>query len=131
VRAVGSNPEAAVFSGIQGDRVRIKVLTVTGLCAGLAGILTTAFFASGDPTVGIGYELLAIAACIIGGTPLRGGTGSIVGAALGSLILSVVAAALVFFGVPINWTTFATGVVILIAVATDAFLRRIRGARPG
>jgi ribose/xylose/arabinose/galactoside ABC-type transport system permease subunit len=131
VRAIGSNPEAAVFSGIQVDRVRIKVLTVTGLCAGLAGILTTAFFASGDPTVGIGYELLAIAACIIGGTPLRGGTGSIVGAALGSLILSVVAAALVFFGVPINWTTFATGVVILIAVATDAFLRRIRGARPG
>jgi ribose/xylose/arabinose/galactoside ABC-type transport system permease subunit len=130
VRAIGSNPEAAAFAGIQVDRVRIKVLTVTGLCAGLAGVLTTAFFASGDPTVGVGYELLAIAACIIGGTPLRGGTGSIIGAALGSLILAVVAAALVFFGVPINWTTFATGVVILIAVATDALLRRIRGARP-
>ena len=79
-----------------------------------------AFFASGDPTIGVGYELLAIAACIIGGTPLRGGTGSIPGAVLGSLILSVVAAALVFFGVPINWTTFATGAVILAAVALDA-----------
>jgi ribose/xylose/arabinose/galactoside ABC-type transport system permease subunit len=130
VRAIGSNPEAAAFAGIQVDRVRIKVLTVTGLCAGLAGILTTAFFASGDPTVGVGYELLAIAACIIGGTPLRGGTGSVSGAALGSLILSVVAAALVFFGVPINWTTFATGVVILGAVSVDAFLRRLRGSRP-
>ncbi|MEQ6902575.1 ABC transporter permease [Nocardioides sp. YIM 152588] len=131
VRAIGSNPEAAAFSGIRHDRVRIKVLVVTGLCAGVAGVLTTAFFASGDPTVGAGYELLAIAACIIGGTPLRGGSGSIPGAALGALILSVVAAALVFFGVPINWTTFATGVVILLAVAVDAFLRRIRGAPPG
>ena len=129
VRAIGSNPEAAVFSGIPVDRVRIQVLTLTGSCAGLAGVLTTAFFASGDPTVGVGYELLAIAACIIGGTPLRGGTGSVPGAVLGSLILSVVAAALVFFGVPINWTTFATGSVILAAVATDALLRRLR--RPG
>jgi ribose transport system permease protein len=130
VRAIGSNPEAAVFSGIPLDRVRIQVLTLTGLCAGLAGVLTTAFFASGDPTVGVGYELLAIAACIIGGTPLRGGTGSVPGAVLGSLILSVVASALVFFGVPINWTTFATGSVILAAVATDALLRRLRGPGP-
>jgi ribose/xylose/arabinose/galactoside ABC-type transport system permease subunit len=128
VRAIGSNPDAAAFSGIPTDRVRIQVLTLTGVCAGVAGVLTTAFFASGDPTVGVGYELLAIAACIIGGTPLRGGTGSIPGAVLGSLILSVVAAALVFFGVPINWTTFATGSVILAAVAVDAFLRRLRHA---
>jgi ribose transport system permease protein len=126
VRAIGSNPEAAVFSGIPVDRVRIATLTLTGLCAGVAGVLTTAFFASGDPTVGVGYELLAIAACIIGGTPLRGGTGSVPGAVLGSLILSVVAAALIFFGVPINWTTFATGTVILGAVAVDATLRRLR-----
>jgi ribose transport system permease protein len=127
VRAIGSNPEAAIFSGIPVDRVRIKTLTLTGLCAGIAGVLTTAFFAAGDPTVGVGYELMAIAACIIGGTPLRGGTGSVPGAVLGSLILSVVAAALIFFGVPINWTTFATGTVILAAVATDALLRRLRG----
>ena len=129
VRAIGSNPEAAVFSGIPVDRVRIKTFVLTGLCAGVAGVLTTAFFASGDPTVGIGYELLAIAACIIGGTPLRGGSGSVPGAALGSLILSVVAAALIFFGVPINWTTFATGTVILGAVAVDALLRHLRRSR--
>jgi ribose transport system permease protein len=86
-----------------------------------------AFFVAGDPTVGNGYELSAIAACIIGGTPLMGGKGSVLGAALGSLILSVVATSLVFFRVPINWTTFATGAVILAAVALDSLLRRSRG----
>jgi ribose/xylose/arabinose/galactoside ABC-type transport system permease subunit len=129
IRAVGSNPDAAAFSGIPINRVRIKALVTSGLLAGLAGVLSLAFFAAGDPTVGQGYELLAIAACIIGGTPLRGGTGSVPGAVLGSLILSVVAAALVFFDVPINWTTFATGAVILLAVALDSALRRARAAR--
>lgn len=129
VRAVGSNPDAAAFTGIRVDVVRIKALTVSGLFAGVAGVLSMAFFVAGDPTVGQGYELTAIAACIIGGTPLRGGTGSIPGAVVGSLILSVVAAGLVFFSVPINWTTFATGAVILLAVALDSGLRRARGAR--
>ena len=129
VRAVGSNPDAAAFTGIRVDLVRIKALTMSGLFAGVAGVLSMAFFVAGDPTVGQGYELTAIAACIIGGTPLRGGTGSVPGAVLGSLILSVVAAGLVFFSVPINWTTFATGGVILLAVALDSGLRRARRAR--
>lgn len=129
VRAIGSNPEAAAFTGIRVDWVRIKALTASGLLAGVAGVLSMAFFVAGDPTVGQGYELTAIAACIIGGTPLRGGTGSVPGAVLGSLILSVVAAGLVFFNVPINWTTFATGAVILLAVALDSGLRRARRAR--
>jgi ribose/xylose/arabinose/galactoside ABC-type transport system permease subunit len=129
VRAVGSNPEAAAFTGIAVNRVRIMALTVTGLLAGLSGVLALSFFVAGDPTVGRGYELMAIAAAIIGGTPLRGGTGSVPGAAVGSLILSVVAASLVFFSVPINWTTFATGAVILSAVALDSGLRQARAAR--
>ncbi|GAA0898997.1 ABC transporter permease [Virgisporangium aurantiacum] len=129
VRAVGSNPEAAAFTGIPVNRVRITALAVTGLFASLSGVLALSFFAAGDPTVGQGYELMAIAAAIIGGTPLRGGTGSVPGAAIGSLILSVVAASLVFFSVPINWTTFATGAVILLAVALDSGLRQARAAR--
>jgi ribose transport system permease protein len=129
IRAVGSNPDAAAFTGIPVNRVRIKALTVTGLFAGVSGMLALSFFVAGDPTVGQGYELMAIAAAIIGGTPLRGGTGSVPGAVLGSLILSVVAASLVFFSVPINWTTFATGAVILLAVALDSGLRRAREAR--
>jgi ribose/xylose/arabinose/galactoside ABC-type transport system permease subunit len=129
IRAVGSNPDAAEFTGLPVNRIRIKALTVTGLFAGLSGVLALSFFVAGDPTVGSGYELMAIAAAIIGGTPLRGGTGSVPGAVIGSLILSVVAASLVFFSVPINWTTFATGGVILLAVALDSGLRQARAAR--
>jgi ribose transport system permease protein len=100
---------------------------MSGLMSGVAAALALAFFIAGDPTIGQGYELTAIAACIIGGTPLMGGKGSVAGALMGSLILAVVATSLVFFHVPINWTTFATGAVILLAVALDAQLRRTRG----
>lgn len=126
VRAIGSNPEAARFSGISLPRTRVQVLTLSGALAGLSGMLTLAFFASGDPTIGSGYELQAIAAAIIGGTPLRGGSGTVWGSVLGAVILGTVASGLVYFGVPINWNLFATGVVILLAVALDSLLRRRR-----
>jgi ribose/xylose/arabinose/galactoside ABC-type transport system permease subunit len=130
VRAIGSNREAAEFSGLPVARTRIAALALSGLMAGVAAVFSLAFFMAGDPTVGQGYELTAIAAAIIGGTPLAGGRGSVVGAAVGCLILSVVASALAFFQVPINWTTFATGGVILFAVAADTLLRRLRAPRP-
>jgi ribose/xylose/arabinose/galactoside ABC-type transport system permease subunit len=127
VRAVGSNPDAAEFSGLPIARLRITALGLSGLMAGVAAALGLAFYTGGDPTIGIGYELTAIAACIIGGTPLAGGRGSVPGAVIGNLILTTVASSLVFFEVPINWTTFATGAVILLAVAVDSLLRRTRG----
>ncbi|WP_372664348.1 ABC transporter permease [Amycolatopsis kentuckyensis] len=127
VRAVGSNPDAAEFSGLPIARTRIAALGLSGFMGGVAAVLGLAFFTAGDPTVGNGYELTAIAACIIGGTPLAGGRGSVPGAVLGNLILTTVAASLVFLQVPINWTTFATGAVILVAVAFDSVLRRTRG----
>jgi len=127
VRAIGSNPDAAEFSGLPIARTRIAALGLSGLMGGVAAVLGLAFFTAGDPTVGNGYELTAIAACIIGGTPLAGGRGSVPGAMIGNLILTTVAASLVFLQVPINWTTFATGAVILVAVAFDSVLRRTRG----
>lgn len=130
VRAIGSNREAAEFSGLPVARTRIAALALSGCMAGVAAVFSLAFFMAGDPTVGNGYELTAIAGAIIGGTPLAGGRGSVVGAAAGCLILSAVASALAFFQVPINWTTFATGAVILLAVAADTLLRRFRDARP-
>ncbi|MFB4298340.1 ABC transporter permease [Actinomadura sp. NTSP31] len=129
VRAIGSNPEAAEFGGLPVTRTRIAALALSGLMAGLAAVLALAFFIAGDPTIGQGYELTAIAAAIIGGTPLKGGTGSVLGAAAGTLILGAVTAALVFFEVPINWTTFATGGVILVAVGAAPLLRRVRALR--
>ncbi|MEV0557793.1 ABC transporter permease [Streptomyces sp. NPDC050597] len=124
VRAIGSNPDAASFSGIPVVRTRVQALALSGLTTACAAVLALAYYGAGDPTLGQGYELQAIAACIIGGTPLAGGRGSVVGAVAGAMILSVVASGLVFFEVPINWTSFATGGVILVAVAADSALRR-------
>jgi ribose transport system permease protein len=126
VRSIGSNPEAAVFSGISIALVRVQALVLIGLLAGLGGALGLAFFISGDPNIGTGFELQAIAAAVIGGTPLRGGSGTAFGAAVGAVLLSVVSSGLVFFNVPLNWTAFATGAVILLAVALDSLVRHRR-----
>jgi ribose transport system permease protein len=129
VRSIGSNPKAAAFSGISIARVRVQALVLMGLLAGLAGIMGLAFFQSGDPNVGTGFELQAIAAAIIGGTPLRGGSATVAGAMVGAILLGVVNSGLVYFDVPINWSAFATGAVILAAVSLDSLLRRRRRAR--
>jgi ribose transport system permease protein len=126
VRSIGSNPEAATFSGISVGVVRMQALVLIGLLAGLAGALGLAFFISGDPNIGSGFELQAIAAAVIGGTPLRGGSGTVFGAVVGTILLTVVANGLVFFDVPLNWSSFATGAVILLAVALDSLVRRRR-----
>jgi ribose transport system permease protein len=126
VRSIGSNPEAATFSGISIARVRVQALVLMGALAGLAGILGLAFFESGDPNIGTGFELQAIAAAIIGGTPLRGGSATVIGAIFGAILLSVVSSGLVFFNVPLNWSQFATGAVILAAVSLDSLVRRRR-----
>jgi ribose transport system permease protein len=128
VLAIGSNPEAAQFSGISVGRTRTQVLMLTGLLAGLAGVLGLAFFTSGDPNIGTGFELQAIAAAVIGGTPLRGGNGTILGAVVGAVLLNVVATGLSYFSVPANWSAFATGLVILLAVGIDSLVRRRRQA---
>jgi ribose transport system permease protein len=129
VLAIGSNTEAAQFSGISIARVRTQVLILMGVLAGLAGVLALAFFTSGDPNIGAGYELQAIAAAVIGGTPLRGGSATIIGAVFGAILLNVVATGLSYFSVPANWSAFATGLVILLAVGVDSLVRRRREAR--
>jgi ribose transport system permease protein len=132
VRAIGSNPEAATFSGISIPRVRVQTLVLLGALSGLAGMLGLAFFISGDPNIGTGFELQAIAAAVIGGTPLRGGSATVVGAVLGAILLSAVNSGLAYFDVPVNWSSFATGAVILTAVALDSLIRgRRRHARQG
>ena len=128
VLAIGSNPEAAAFAGISVSRVRMQVLVLTGVLTGIAGCLGLAYFTSGDPTIGTGFELQAIAAAVIGGTALRGGVATILGAIVGSILLNVVASGLTYFSIPANWSAFATGLVILVAVGIDSFVRRRREA---
>lgn len=128
VRAIGSNPEAATFSGISIPRVRVQALLMMGILAGIAGIFGLAFFESGEPNIGSGFEFEAIAAAVIGGTSLRGGNATVVGAMIGAILLTEVSAGLVYFNVPQNWSAFATGAVILGAVSLDSVVR-LRGRR--
>ena len=128
VLAIGSNPEAAAFAGISVARVRMQVLVLVGVLAGVGGCLGLAYFTSGDPTMGTGFELQAIAAAVIGGTPLRGGTATVIGAICGAILLNVVASGLTYFSIPANWSAFATGLVILVAVGIDSLVRRRREA---
>jgi ribose transport system permease protein len=131
VRSIGSNPDAALFSGIPVNRVRMQAFVLSGALGGLAGVLTIGYLGAADPNTGSGYELLAIAAAVIGGTSLAGGKATIVGAALGAVLLGVVGSGLAYFSVPINWNQFATGAVILGAVSLDSAVRRRRRARAG
>lgn len=129
VRGIGSNPDAATFSGISIPRVRVQALVLMGALCGAAGVLGLAFFQSGDPNFGLGLELQVIAAAVIGGTPLRGGRATVVGAVVGAILLAVVSSGLIYFKIPINWSAFATGAVILLAVSVDSILRRRREVR--
>jgi ribose transport system permease protein len=87
-------------------------------------MLTLAFFSTADPNLGQGYELQAIAAAIIGGTALSGGRGTVVGAALGAVVIAVIGSGITRFGISANYSTFVTGAMILLAVGIDAFIRR-------
>ncbi len=124
IRAVGSNEEAARLTGYAINRLRLLVTTMVGALCGLSGIFTLAYFGAADPGVGTGYELSVIAAAIIGGTGLAGGSGSVPGALIGALIISAIAGGLTQFGVPANWGNLVTGIVIVIAVGFDAIVRR-------
>jgi ribose transport system permease protein len=128
VRQIGSNPAAAAFSGIPVSKVRIQAFMLSGMLAAVAGLLALAFFASADPNIGSGLGLSAVAAAVIGGTPLRGGTATAIGAGIGAVLLSAVTSGLVYFNIPANWSQFATGAVILTAVSLDSLIRN-RGKR--
>jgi ribose transport system permease protein len=129
VQAMGSNPDAARLAGIPIDRTRIQVLVLMGLIAGFSGSLFLGFRQAIDPVTGGDYLLPVVAAVIIGGTPLSGGRGTILGAVIGALIIQVITTGILFLGVDVKWSTFVTGAVIIIAVAVDQLVRRQRERR--
>jgi ribose transport system permease protein len=126
VRQIGSNPDAAAFSGIPIRRTKTIGYALAAFMAGLAGIVALTFFTTGDPQSGGGIELFAVAGVVIGGTPLAGGTASIFGAIVGTMLLTAVSVGLVYFQIPATWAQFATGAVILGAVSIDGFVQRQR-----
>ena len=126
VLAIGSNAEAARLAGIPLARTRVLVLVLVGTACGLAGSLYVGSFGSVDPASGGQFLLAVVAAVIIGGTPLSGGMGTVIGALIGVLIISTISSGIVFFGIDATWSTFVTGAVILIAVAVDQAIKAQR-----
>jgi ribose transport system permease protein len=129
VRSAGANPRAAVLAGYRIDRLRVMVAALSGLLCGVAGMLTLAYFGAADPSQGNGYEIQVIAAAIIGGTSLVGGSGTVWGALLGALLISLISASLIQFGVSANASYVVTGTVIVAAVSLDATIRRLQARR--
>jgi ribose/xylose/arabinose/galactoside ABC-type transport system permease subunit len=122
--AIGGNEEAARLSGINVSRQKLIIYTVSGLFAGIAGILLTARLASADPQAGFTYELDAIAAVVIGGASLSGGVGNASGTLIGALILGVLRNGLNLLNVSAFWQQVIIGAVIALAVMTDTLRRR-------
>ena len=122
--SIGSNEEATALSGINVRRWKLGIYTLAGLFTGLAGVMISARLASAQPGTGLGYELQAIAAVVIGGTSLTGGTGSIVGTVIGALIISVLNNGLQIMQIPQEWQNVILGVVILVAVYADMARKR-------
>jgi ribose transport system permease protein len=122
--AIGGNEEASRLSGINVSRQKLIVYTLSGLFAGIAGILLTARLASADPQAGFTYELDAIAAVVIGGASLSGGVGNASGTLIGALILGVLRNGLNLLNVSAFWQQVIIGAVIALAVMTDTLRRR-------
>jgi ribose transport system permease protein len=122
--AVGGNERAATLSGLNVRRVKSLVYILGGALAAVAGLIVAARSDAADPKAGVGYELNAIAAVVIGGTSLSGGRGSIMGTVLGCLIIGVLDNGLVLLNVSSYWQLVIKGYVILLAVAVDRVSRR-------
>ncbi|WP_307437377.1 ABC transporter permease [Labrys monachus] len=120
----GSNEQAARYSGINVKRVKFGATVLCSGLAGLAGVIYMARFGSATPTFGVGMELNVIAAAVIGGASLNGGSGSILGAVLGVALLSIVSSSLLLLDVSVYWQDMIRGCILLAAVAADHFMQK-------
>jgi ribose transport system permease protein len=127
--AIGANEPAVRLAGIDTAIPRVAVFVLSGALAGLAAVFASARLGSADPNAGTGLELAAIAAVVIGGTSLSGGTGSVVGSLLGVLIIATLEAGLAQLGASEPLKRIVTGAAIIAAVAADALRRRWEGPR--
>ncbi len=122
--AIGSNPDAARLAGIRSGLLVFGVFAISGLLSGFAGVLWGARFATVDATAASGLELQVIAAVVVGGVNIFGGSGEILGAMLGALVLGTIDNSLSFLRVSQFWLQAIDGAAILIAVTLDAFIKR-------
>ena len=120
--AIGSNPEAAALAGIPAGRRVFTAFTLSGALAGLAGVLFLALHAQIDVTGGTGYELTVISAVVVGGVAIFGGSGTVLGAALGALLLNTINQALVAARISAFWDEAIAGALLLATIAFDRWL---------
>ncbi|HXW46492.1 MAG TPA: ABC transporter permease [Streptosporangiaceae bacterium] len=117
--AIGSNPEGARLAGIAVGRRVFTAFAASGALAGLAGVLWAAEYQTIDSTAGTGYELTVIAAVVVGGVAIFGGSGSVVGAAIGALLLQTISSALNVLGISGYWDEAIAGFLLLLAITLD------------
>ncbi|ARC38232.1 ABC transporter permease [Paracoccus yeei] len=122
----GGNREAAVYSGIKVDRLKITIFTLSGVMAAISGILLSSRLYSAQTNAGMSYELDAIAAAVLGGTSLAGGVGTMVGTLIGALIIGVMNNGMNMLSVPYFYQLIVKGLVILIAVWLDVRAKQRR-----
>jgi ribose transport system permease protein len=122
--AIGSNEEAVRLSGVNVDAWKITIYSMAGAICGIAGLLIASRINSAQPALGQGYELDAIAAVVIGGTSLSGGTGTILGTIIGAFIMSTLTNGLRILSVAQEWQFVVTGVIIILAVYADILRRK-------
>lgn len=122
--SIGGNMEAAKFSGIPIKRVQIAVYTITGFLCAFAGVVLSSRMYSGQPSVAQGFELDAIAACVLGGVSMSGGIGRVGGTVLGVLVIGVINNGLNLLNVNSFWQLVVKGIIILVAVYVDMIKKK-------
>lgn len=124
VYMIGGNMEASHLTGIKVVSRLTWVYTISGICSAIAGIILASRLLSGQPNVGLGYELDAIAAVVLGGTSLNGGVGTIVGSLFGAIFMGALSNALTLMSVPYYWQLIIKGIVIILAIYADRLRRK-------
>jgi ribose transport system permease protein len=122
--AIGSNPDAAYYAGIPVEFHTMSVYAIAGALTGLSGMIEASRLMTGQPTAGQGYELLAIAAVVIGGGSLRGGEGSVIGTLVGAFIMGLLSNGSDLLGIRPYLQQAIIGAVIILAVSVDEFRKR-------
>jgi ribose transport system permease protein len=123
---VGGNERAALLSGIKVDRVKIAAYILSATLSAAAGILLASRLMAGTPTAGVGLELTAIAAAVIGGASLLGGEGTVLGGFLGAVFMTIIGNAMIILGISIYWQGIVSGAILILVVSLDMLLRRRR-----
>ncbi len=124
IYAIGSNPDAAKTSGIRTTRVIFMVYVISGLVCGLAGVLWASRFEAAQTNTAMGFELQTVAASVVGGVNMLGGSGTVPGVLLGALLLGIIEDSLTLVRISPFWQLAAQGLLILMAVVTDSSIQR-------